>query len=51
VPLLHQVLGMRTPQIRSLFESHGLMLHDWESARTDRVMILQAPAMALPAMG
>ncbi len=50
VPVLHQVLGMRTPEIRSLFESNGLMLHDWERARTDRVLILQAPALPLPAM-
>jgi HAD superfamily phosphoserine phosphatase-like hydrolase len=47
VPLLHQVVGMRTPEIRSLFESHGLTLHDWERARTDRVMIRETP---LPAM-
>jgi len=51
VPVLDQVLGMRTSQIRSLLESNGLMLHDWERARTDRVMILQLPAASLPAMG
>jgi 2-hydroxy-3-keto-5-methylthiopentenyl-1-phosphate phosphatase len=39
VPILHQVLGMRTAQIRALIESHGLILHDWERARTDRVEI------------
>ena len=50
IPVLHQVLGMRTAEIRSLFESNGLMLHDWERARTDRVMILEAPAMPVPAM-
>jgi 2-hydroxy-3-keto-5-methylthiopentenyl-1-phosphate phosphatase len=47
VPMLDQVLGMRTSAIRTVFESHGLMLHDWEQARTDRVMILEAPAMAV----
>lgn len=51
VPVLHQVLGMRTPQIRALFESNGLMLHDWERERTDRVMILEAPALPMPAIG
>jgi phosphoserine phosphatase len=50
VPILHQVLGFRTSEIRSLFESHGLMLHDWERARTDRVMIMEAPAVAVPAL-
>ena len=39
VPVLHQVIGMRTPEIRSLVESHGMILHDWERARTDRVHI------------
>jgi len=37
VPVLDQVLGMRTSEIRSLFEANGLMLHDWERARTDRL--------------
>jgi phosphoserine phosphatase len=50
VPVLNQVLGMRTPQIRALFESNGLMLHDWERARTDRVMIREAPLTPVPAM-
>jgi phosphoserine phosphatase len=51
VPVLNQVLSLRTPQIRSLFESHGLMLHDWERAsRTDRVKILELPpSMPAPA--
>jgi phosphoserine phosphatase len=42
VPILHQVLGMRTPEIRSLIESHGMVLHDWERARTDRVQIRES---------
>ena len=44
VPILHQVLGMRTPQIRALIESHSMVLHDWERARTDRVEIGETPA-------
>jgi phosphoserine phosphatase len=50
VPVLDQVLGMRTREIRTLFESSGLMLRDWEKARTDRVMILEAPATPLLAV-
>jgi HAD superfamily phosphoserine phosphatase-like hydrolase len=46
MPVLHQVLGMRTPEIRALLESNGLTLHDWERARTDRVMIHEAPSPA-----
>ena len=51
VPVLHQVLRLRTSEIRELFESNGMVLHDWERARTDRVMILETPAaMPMPAM-
>ncbi len=39
VPVLDQVLGWRTREIRALFESNGLTLHEWERARTDRVSI------------
>jgi phosphoserine phosphatase len=44
IPILHQVLGMRTSEIRALIESHGLLLQDWERARTDRVQIREATA-------
>jgi len=45
LPVLNQMLSLRTPQIRALFESQGLLLHDWERAsRTDRVKILELPA-------
>jgi phosphoserine phosphatase len=50
VPVLNQVIGMRTGEIRTLFESNGMMLHDWERARTDRVMIREAPAMPVLAL-
>lgn len=50
VPVLDQVLGLRTPEIRALLESNGLMLQEWERARTDRVMIGAAPAMAASAV-
>jgi HAD superfamily phosphoserine phosphatase-like hydrolase len=44
VPVLNQVLQLRTPQIRAILESQGLLLHDWERAsRTDRVRILELP--------
>jgi predicted HAD superfamily phosphohydrolase len=50
VPVLSQVLGKRTPEIRAAFEANGMMLHDWERERTDRVMIREVPAFAVPAM-
>jgi len=39
VPILEQVLGWSSSDIRALFESIGLTLHEWERARTDRVTV------------
>jgi len=39
VPILDQILGWRTSEIRTLFEANGLTLKEWEKARTDRVTI------------
>jgi HAD superfamily phosphoserine phosphatase-like hydrolase len=39
VPILEQVLGWGVGQIRDVFESNGLTLHEWEKARTDRVTV------------
>jgi HAD superfamily phosphoserine phosphatase-like hydrolase len=44
VPILDQVLHWETRDIRTLFESYGLTLNEWERERTDRVKILQAGA-------
>jgi phosphoserine phosphatase len=42
VPILEQLAGWSSPRIRELFEAHGLSLHGWEKARTDRVTIHQS---------
>ena len=47
VPMLEQVLGCESSEIRSLFESNGLRLHEWEKARTDRVIVRDYP-VAIP---
>jgi phosphoserine phosphatase len=39
VPILEQIVGWRSAEIRSLFETYGLALHDWEKARTDRITV------------
>jgi HAD superfamily phosphoserine phosphatase-like hydrolase len=39
VPVLDQLLDWRAGQIRALFESNGLTLHEWEKERTDRVKV------------
>jgi phosphoserine phosphatase len=46
VPILEQVFGWGGREIRSLFESNGLTLHEWEKARTDRVIVRELPAIS-----
>jgi predicted HAD superfamily phosphohydrolase len=46
VPILDQVLRVSSAEIRTLLESTGLVLDDWQRARTDRVMIRELAAMA-----
>ncbi|HEX2445867.1 MAG TPA: HAD family hydrolase [Vicinamibacterales bacterium] len=46
VPILEQILGWGVSDIRSLFESNGLTLREWEKARTDRVIVHDLPAEA-----
>jgi HAD superfamily phosphoserine phosphatase-like hydrolase len=46
VPILEQVLGWSSAEIRSFFESNGLTLHEWDKARTDRVIVRESPAPA-----
>jgi HAD superfamily phosphoserine phosphatase-like hydrolase len=50
VPILEQVAGWSSAEIRALVESYGLTLHDWERSRTDRVT-LHGPAAALAGGG
>lgn len=39
VPILEQIVGWRSAEIRAFFESYQLTLHEWDKARTDRVTI------------
>jgi hypothetical protein len=43
VPILEQIVGWRSPEIRAVVESYGLTVYDWEKARTDRVTIRESP--------
>jgi HAD superfamily phosphoserine phosphatase-like hydrolase len=45
VPILDQVLRCQPGDIRDLFESYGLTLHEWEKDRTDRVKITETEAV------
>ena len=50
VPILDQVLGWSSARIRTLFESNGLVLHEWERARTDRITIKAATSGEIDAV-
>jgi phosphoserine phosphatase len=47
-PILEEIVGWRAAGIRELFEAHGLTLHDWEKARTDRITVQDARPRGLP---
>ena len=49
VPILDQILHWQTGDIRTLFESYGLTLNEWEKERTDRVTISEIPPSGAPA--
>jgi HAD superfamily phosphoserine phosphatase-like hydrolase len=46
VPILDQVLGWRSADIRALFDSYGLSLQEWQRARTDRVTVRDSALVA-----
>lgn len=46
VPILEQIVGWRSAQIRELFDGYGLGLVDWEKARTDRITLQAGDALA-----
>jgi hypothetical protein len=39
VPILEQIAGWRSADIRALFASYGFTLTDWERAHTDRMTV------------
>jgi predicted HAD superfamily phosphohydrolase len=44
IPILDRILNWRSSEIRALFESYQLTVHEWEKARTDRVTLRAVPA-------
>jgi len=48
VPILEDIVGMDAAGIHALFESHGLVLQDWNKVRTDLVTIRETDAAATP---
>ena len=43
VPILEEVVGWDAARIRQLFASHGLVLQEWDKARTDWVTVRECP--------
>jgi HAD superfamily phosphoserine phosphatase-like hydrolase len=46
VPILEEIAGWDSTKIRALFESHGLVLQEWDKVRTDSVTIRETSAPA-----
>jgi 2-hydroxy-3-keto-5-methylthiopentenyl-1-phosphate phosphatase len=44
IPILEDIAEWSTPAIRALFESHGLVLREWDKVRTDSLTICEAAA-------
>jgi 2-hydroxy-3-keto-5-methylthiopentenyl-1-phosphate phosphatase len=44
VPILEDIVGMNATGIHGLFESHGLLLQEWEKVQTDLVTIRESDA-------
>jgi phosphoserine phosphatase len=51
VPVLDEIAGRGPAEIRALFESYRLTLHEWEKARTDRVTVRELGALAVEPAG
>jgi phosphoserine phosphatase len=47
VPVLDQIAGRGPAEIRALFETYRLTLHEWEKARTDRVTVRELAALTV----
>jgi phosphoserine phosphatase len=45
VPILEEIAGFGPSQIRSLFESHGLVIQEWDRVRTDWLTIREGAAV------
>lgn len=48
VPILEDVVGWDVSRIRGLFESYGLVLQEWEKARTDWLTVSESPVSERP---
>ena len=47
VPILEDIVGWDSQAIRSLFESHGFLIQEWDKVRTDWLTISEIPESKL----
>jgi HAD superfamily phosphoserine phosphatase-like hydrolase len=47
VPILEDILQWTAPQIRDLFDSHGLAMQDWDKIRTDWLVFHKTPSRSV----
>jgi 2-hydroxy-3-keto-5-methylthiopentenyl-1-phosphate phosphatase len=45
VPMMEEIAGWDPAEVRGLFDSHGLVLQDWEKIRTDSLTIRETGAV------
>src|SRR5580692_3175814 len=51
IPILEDILGWNSIQIRAFFESHGFLLQEWDKVRTDSLTISKAGSHAHASAG
>ncbi len=51
VPVLEDIVGWKSIQIRAFFEAHGFVLREWDKVRTDSLSIGRATAASQAAEG
>jgi 2-hydroxy-3-keto-5-methylthiopentenyl-1-phosphate phosphatase len=51
VPILEEVVGWNTSEIRTFFEKHGLLIQEWDRVRADWLTIAVSPALNPSAAG
>ena len=44
VPVLEEIAGYDTPEIRALFDRHGFVIQEWEKVRTDWLTVREHAA-------
>jgi phosphoserine phosphatase len=48
VPVLEEIAGYGTPEIRALFDRHGFVIQEWEKVRTDWLTVREHAAAEQP---